>query len=36
MDGAASNFQKVMRIKAERDRDRLKYEKKKLEYMIVN
>ena len=36
LDAAASNMHKVMRMKAEKERDNYKEEKKKLEYMIAD
>ena len=36
LDAAASNMHKVMRTKAEKERDNYKEEKKKLEYMIAD
>lgn len=35
-DASTSNMHKVVRIQAEKDRDKLKEEKKKLEYMIAD
>ena len=35
LDASTSNMHKVMRIKAEKDRDKFKEEKKKLEYIIA-
>lgn len=36
LDAAASNTHKVLRIKAEKDRDKIKEEKRKLELMIAD
>uniref|UniRef100_A0A8R7VF80 GRF-type domain-containing protein n=1 Tax=Triticum urartu TaxID=4572 RepID=A0A8R7VF80_TRIUA len=36
LDAAASNMHKVLRIKAEKDRDKIKEEKRKLELMIAD
>lgn len=35
-DGSATNIHKVMRLKAEKERDMIKENKKKLEYMIAD